>query len=408
MCSRKTYIEREFREESLLPSLSPTEQTGDHTLTDVISVRVVLHSLHPAKLSNFFTPANLLQNNPIVINVITNGMYFALTLRSSTNTRKIDMHRKSNALKILAVHILGLGSLATLPAHATVITNTLTVNGQASADAVINPFGPSTDPAYISEYIWTNGSDGSYSQANAWGNQYGTYYAGASGNGVFDSFGRFHRTVELTNDNGYATDYSLNFFIYYGSMSANAYGVAGAGWGSYDLSITKTVASVTDTLFSSGATIHSDGNLEERGTQLDGAMQFGNYYYWNGTYVTLDLGTLADGDSLSIDFDLVSTAFGDFAFSDSCNGGDDGYGGVDDGYGGDIMPTSFENGYGGCTGSVYVGLGDPGDFAENGQQNPSVSITGTRTPTQVPLPGTLALLGIGLAGLGFARKTLSR
>ena len=64
-------------------------------------------------------------------------------------------------------------------------------------------------------------------------------------------------------------------------------------------------------------------------------------------------------------------------------------------------------GYGGCTGSAYAGLGDPGDFAENGKQNPPVSITSMRS-NSVPLPGTLALLGLGFAALGFSRKTFKR
>ena len=40
------------------------------------------------------------------------------------------------------------------------------------------------------------------------------------------------------------------------------------------------------------AQIHSDGTLQTSGTQLDGATQNGNYYYWNGTDVTLNLGDL--------------------------------------------------------------------------------------------------------------------
>ena len=279
---------------------------------------------------------------------------------TSTNntkeTQKMSRKKSTPIIKILAIHVLGLGALAAFPAHATLITNNLTVNGQAKADAVTSIFGPASHTTYVSggEYVY-GGANGSRSSANAWGNQYGTYYAGASGDGVFNSFGQFQRTVNLTNNNGYDTDYSLNFFIYYGSMSANDNGVSGTGWGSYDLSIKKNG---TDTLFSSMAQIHSDGTLQTSGTQLDGATQNGNYYYWNGTNVTLNLGTLADGESLSIDFDLVSTAFGNFGFSNSCNGGygeyggDDGYGG----YGGPTLASAVDDGYGGCTGSVYAGL----------------------------------------------------
>ncbi len=341
------------------------------------------------------------------------GAYFTAfkaLYRSTINTKETQkMSRKKSTpiIKILAIHVLGLGALAAFPAHATLVTNNLTVNGQANANTVTSIFGPASDSAYISGGEYVYGADGSYSSANAWGNQYGTYYAGASGEGVFNSFGQFHRTVNLSNNNGYDTDYSLNFFIYYGHMSAESNGVSGTGWGSYDLSIKLNG---TETLYSSMARIHSDGTLQTSGAQLDGATQSGNSYYWNGTHVTLNLGTLADGESLSIDFDLVSTPFGDFGFNTDTSGCDDGYGG----YGGE-MTTTFtvvNDGYGGCTGSTYSGwvnasLGDPGDFAENGQQNPPVSITSMRS-NSVPLPGTLALLGLGFAALGFSRKTLKR
>jgi hypothetical protein len=67
---------------------------------------------------------------------------------------------------------------------------------------------------------------------------------------------------------------------------------------------------------------------------------------------------------------------------------------------------SASTGYGGsCTGSIYASLGDPNDFAENGQLNPPVNIIGNRSST-VPVPGTLALLGAGLLGLGLnARRS---
>ena len=326
---------------------------------------------------------------------------------NTKETQKMSRKKSTPIIKILAIHVLGLGALAAFPAHATLVTNNLTVNGQASANTVTSIFGPASDSAYVTDSSYADDTDGSSSYANAWGNQYGTYRASASGEGVFNSFGQFHRTVNLSNNNGYDTDYSLNFFIYNGGMSAESNGVSGTGWGSYDLSIKMNG---TDTLFSSMAKIHSDGTLQISGTQLDGATQNGNYYYWNGTDVTLSLGTLADGESLSIDFDLVSTPFGDFGFNTDTSGCDDGYGG----YGGE-MTTTFtvvNDGYGGCSDSTYSGwvnasLGDPGDFAENGQQNPPVSITSMRS-NSVPLPGTLALLGLGFAALGFSRKTFKR
>ncbi|HPT49294.1 MAG TPA: PEP-CTERM sorting domain-containing protein [Accumulibacter sp.] len=301
----------------------------------------------------------------------------------------------THSLKVLAAHLLGLGALVATPAYATTINNVLTVDGTATTTTT-NTFGPSTNDAYISGSASSGAFfSGNYADASAWGNAYGTYRAAASGSGVFSSSSHFHRTVTLNNNNGYATDYTLNFFIYYGSLSANNNGVAGTGYGSYDLVIKMNGV---NTLFSSMAKVDSDGVLTRGGTELNGASLSGGNYSWGGTNVSLNLGSLGINQSLTIDFDLVSTAYGNFATGTSCGGG----------YGNTDVPAlmSASTGYGGsCTGSIYASLGDPNDFAENGQLNPPVNIIGNRSST-VPVPGTLALLGAGLLGLGLnARRS---
>jgi hypothetical protein len=311
------------------------------------------------------------------------------------------MQRPDFPRRLLAAHLLGLSGLLALPAQATIITNSLTAT--ASAQAASNSptvEGPQTDSSYVSQYVYSYATP-SDASASAWGNEYGVYRASAEGRGQFNSQGHFQRALTLSNNNGYATDYSVSFFIYYGSMSADNYGVSGSGWGSFDLNITRRGANA---LFASYAKIDSNGELTRTGTELNGATLSGSQYYWDGTYVNLDLGTLANGESLTIDFDLVSTAFGNFGFNnDSCY---EGYGG----YGGQVQAMSMFEGYGGyvCTGQVYASLGDPSDFSENGFNNPFAIVTEQRTPSNdVPLPGTLALLGLGVGGLGLMRARRS-
>ena len=96
----------------------------------------------------------------------------ATNTNTNTNKETQKMPRKSTPIiKILAIHVLGLGALAAFPAHATLIANNLTVNGQANADAVTSTFGPASDSAYISGNEYVYGANGSSSYANAWGNQ---------------------------------------------------------------------------------------------------------------------------------------------------------------------------------------------------------------------------------------------
>ncbi len=318
------------------------------------------------------------------------------------------MNRSKIGAKLAIANLLGMSGFVALPVQATLINNALTSTISVSADAATPvQTGPSTNSTYVSNYDFMYGTNGSYSNASAWGNSYGTYRAGADGNGVFNSNGRFQREVQLTNNNGVATAYSLNFFVYYGSISASNNGASGSGFGSYDLSIRQNNST---TLFASGARVNADGTLALTGTQLNDAQFFGDsnggYYSWGGTYVTLDLGTLADGASTSINFDLVSTAFGNFGTVTS--GGYGGYGGYGGEYGGCYNEVSFAflgDGYGGgctITGSVYASLGDPGDFAENrGEPN---TFTLNERVAAVPLPGTLPLLAFGLAGLACSRR----
>lgn len=312
------------------------------------------------------------------------------------------MQQCSLPRKLLAIHILGLSGLLAMPAQATIITNSLTATATAKAGVnAATVVGPQSDSSYVSQYA--NSNDGvSNTGSSAWGNEYGVYRAAADGNGKFDSNGHFQRALTLTNNNGVATDYSVSFFIYYGGMSATSNGATGTGFGSFDLSIKRDA----NTLFASYAKIDSLGNLTQTGTALNGASHSGSFYSWDGTYVNFSLGTLENNESLTLNFDLVSTAFGDFGVSSSneCYGG---YGG----YGGDVATFAVANdGYGGCTGSVSASLGDPFDFDQNNNPNDpfafnTLVINERRIPTNdVPLPGTLALLGIGLAGVGFMQK----
>lgn len=310
-------------------------------------------------------------------------------------------------IKPIIAILATLGCVAATPAYAT-----LTASGSGTAGSSYT-FGPTSDQSYVSDSGYVSDSVGSSASSSAWGNSYGTYRASASGNGVFDSQGAFRRALTIENTTGFTTQYSLNVFIYYGGLSIYNYaGVTGDGWTSYDLDITKNGAT---SLFDSYAKLDEVGTLTQTGTALNGAtLSSGtdySSYYWNGTNLTLDLGFLSAGQSMTINFDLVSTAHGNFGVNSYDCGGYGGYGDVElkrtteisDGYGG-------YGGYGGTcydTASVYGSLGDPSDPFGNTQGTGFMNITGAAV-NQVPLPGTLSLVGLGLLGLGAFRRKAFR
>lgn len=292
----------------------------------------------------------------------------------------------SSPQRSITILMTSLGLFSALPANALVIDG---LSAQAIAQAGINPpmtNGSTSTTSTSTNVFATDGQSSAYS--DAFGYAVGPYRASASGSGVFDSTGRFIRTWDITNDSGVAQNYSFNFFIYYGGMSADTNGAGGHGYAEYAATI---IQDGTTSLFSSSAKITSDGVLTTTGTILDGASQFGSSYRWGGTYFTVNLGTLAADESTTVVYDLVSHAFGNYGFVDC------GYG---DGYGdGDVRAASVSNTQ--CSGSSYSSLGDPDDL--NNTPIPGIGVF----PNAVPEPGVLGLLGLGgfaLFGLRHRRR----
>ena len=298
------------------------------------------------------------------------------------------MHQSLFSKKPLAYLIASMALLNSLPATATVIDG---LTAQTSAQAGTNPAvtaGPNASTTYASASSSANDGQ-SQAWASSFGYNVGPYGAGGGGDGVFDSTGQFQRQWDITNDSGVAQNYSFNFFIYYGGMSAYDNGAGGTGYAEYMVNILRDGST---SLFSSAAKIESNGTLTTSGTTLNGASQFGSSYSWGGTYFTIDLGVLNPGDSTSVQNDLVGHAFGNYGFSGTCGGY--GYG---DGEGNGNFESAVA-GNGNCTGSSYAFLGDPDSL--NTTPIPGIGITSHA----VPEPATLALLGIGLAAFGLRRR----
>ena len=227
--------------------------------------------------------------------------------------------------------------------------------------------------------------DSTYSSfAKAWGNAQGRYQAQVSGFGKFSNYASFQNTLTLTNTNTYASDYSANFYFGPGSLSVYNEEQSGSGFAQYDLEVKKNGSEV---LFASKASLDSNNVLTRSGVVLSGALQTTSLqtayqYDWGGTELSLDLGELGIGESMTIDLKLVSSAFADFGFTTT-----DQYGNY-------------------RTGHASASLGESFTKDENALPSSLGPIGVVETQHNIPLPGTMALIGIGIAGLGFSKRSL--
>ncbi|MDZ4263188.1 MAG: hypothetical protein U1B30_12770, partial [Pseudomonadota bacterium] len=244
----------------------------------------------------------------------------------------------------LVILITTIGLLGTLPASATVIDGlTAQTSAQAGTNAAVTN-GPNlgtTTTSALSNDIDTQ----SQANASSFGNAAGPYGASSNGRGIFNATGRFIRQWDITNDSGVAQNYSFNFFIYGGSISAFDFGVGGNGYAEYQTNIFRDGAI---SLFSSTAKITSNGTLTTSGTTFSGATQSGSIYLWSDTYLTIDLGVLNPGDFTSVQYDLIGHSFGNYGFVNiDC---------------GDLIPIGIgDGGPPSCpnTGWSQASLGDP-------------------------------------------------
>jgi len=319
-------------------------------------------------------------------------------------------------------------ALSTMPAWAAPVLSSGS-SAQTTGLAVMGTNGPLT--GYTSSASQAPSGLAGTASASGWASQHGAYAVSSSAEG-FASASSFVKLIySLTNNNATAQQYSMNFHIYGGQLSAglNTYNGITAPFATneflkagYETKVSVTKNSVTSTAFASKATVTNEAPgvavVTQTGTTLTGATANPNgYYSWNTADYFVDLGTLGVGETFSVQIDLTDFVEANVGTYDFGSGGSGygGYGGGNECSGPTLptrQPTVSERSAGNLCfkGRANVFYGDPINFSNSG---PDIganfgfnAITGVNA--EVPEPGSLSLAALALLGAGAALRRRKR
>lgn len=297
--------------------------------------------------------------------------------------------------------------------------------GGASVDGMTDPssnlYNPSGNGADF--YLYKSDASGN----NVFFHTYGfasspTYFgARASGEGHFAADTRATYSKTFTNTSAVAQIYNFAFMVDQGELGI---GGAGTAFASLLLNVKKngtTVAkdftSITQTFDgTTTSTACADDDLGLAYMACSGSTA-SNAFGLGGAF-NVSLGSIAAGETFTLDYDIIATVSGNLTASSGtvyypCGYGDIGIATAteqitEDGYGNPPVDADKEI----CSlqttfnGSAIARSGDPFNGPLFGSGGPSSfsDANFSVSAAAVPEPGSMALIGLGLAGLAAARR----